>query len=89
MKLNTLLFSALTAVALCACGPVSSGTPVPCTTAADCPNGATCASLESEDGPTATICLEETDCGDLTCASGRCATEPDLEPATVKCIAAP
>lgn len=89
MKVNHLLFSALTALALAACGPTTSHTPVPCATDADCPVGAICESLESEGGPTETICLEETDCGELTCASGRCATEPDLEPAAVKCIAAP
>lgn len=89
MTLNYLLVSTLTALALAACGPATSGTPVPCATEADCPDGAICASLESEGGPTATICLEETDCGDVSCASGRCAFEPDVEPAAEKCIAVP
>lgn len=89
-KLTAFTLAALVStLALVACGgPAGSGAPVPCTEDADCGGALVCGSLESAEGNTNDICLEEADCGALTCDSGRCGRAPDLDPpADPECIA--
>lgn len=52
------------------------GTPLSCSASSECPDGQDCASLETAEGDTEKICVEQTACGTRSCASGRCGSSP-------------
>lgn len=69
-------------------GGSQGGAPIPCADDPSvCPGGTECAKIETDEGTTLPICVEPADCGELSCASGRCAKAPETSPAKTSCVA--